>query len=48
MIFEGLDFFKLPPSIIKTSFLKKGPWKLSIHWTQNNQKYQEEHRVIVP
>jgi nitrogen fixation protein FixH len=34
--------------IVKTSFLKKGPWKLSIHWTQNNQKYQEEHRVIVP
>lgn len=33
---------------VKTSFLKKGPWKLSIHWTQNNQKYQEEHRVIVP
>jgi len=34
--------------IVNTSFLKKGPWKLSIHWTQNNQKYQEEHRVIVP
>ena len=34
--------------IVKTSFLKKGPWKFSIHWTQNNQKYQEEHRVIVP
>lgn len=34
--------------IVKTSFMKKGPWKLSIHWVQNNQKYQEEHRVIVP
>ena len=34
--------------IVKTSFLSKGPWKLSIHWVQNNQKYQEEHRIDVP
>jgi nitrogen fixation protein FixH len=34
--------------IIKTSFLKRGPWKLVIHWVQNNQNYQEEHRIVVP
>lgn len=47
---QQIDLSKLSGDfqIVKTSFLKKGPWKLSIHWTQNNQKYQEEHRVIVP
>ncbi len=34
--------------IVETSFLKKGPWKLSIHWVQDNHKYQEEHRINVP
>jgi nitrogen fixation protein FixH len=34
--------------MIKTSFLKKGPWKLSIHWVQDNHKYQQDHRIDVP
>jgi nitrogen fixation protein FixH len=34
--------------IVKTSFLKKGPWNLSIHWVQDNHKYQEDHRIYVP